>query len=137
MSTFPRLTGTKASDDQDRLELSSSCLSKALTVNGYLESDGEIRVYGSVLGQIKATRLVVSKEGYVEGDVIAKTVHICGKLIGRVFAPEIALESTADIRGRIFHNTADVAKGALIEGRMPWRPLNFFDELKQPPEMQP
>ena len=134
MPTLPRLIGTKASDEQDRLEMSSSCLGKALIVNGHLETDGEIRIYGSVLGQINAVRLFVGRGGYVEGDVIAKNVHIGGKLNGRVFAPKVALDSTADITGRIFHNTADIARGAVIDGRMPWRPINFFDELKQLPE---
>jgi cytoskeletal protein CcmA (bactofilin family) len=136
MSTLPRLIGAEPADEQDYSELSSSRLGKALTVNGKLESDGEIRIYGSVLGQINAVRLIVGRGACVEGDVIAKNVHIGGKLIGRVFAPKVALDSTADITGRIFHNTADIAKGAVIDGRMPWRPLNFFEELKQPPEKQ-
>jgi len=137
MSSFPHLIGTKPSNGQGRPELPSSSLGKALTVNGLLESDGEIRIYGSVLGQINAVRLILGRGGYVEGDVIAKNVHIGGKLYGRVFAANVTLDSTADITGRIFHNTAEIATGAVIDGRMPWRPLNFFDELKQPPEKQP
>ena len=137
MPTLPRLIGTKSSEQQDCLEMSSSCLGKALTVNGHLETDGEIRVDGCVLGQINAVRLILGRGGYVEGDVIAKNVHIGGKLNGRVFAANVTLDSTADITGRIFHNTADIATGAVIDGRMPWRPLNFFEELKQPPEKQP
>lgn len=137
MPTLPRLIGTKSSEQQDGLEMPSSRLGKALTVNGELETDGEIRVDGCVLGQINAVRLILNKGGYVEGDVIAKNVHIGGKLNGRVFATNVTLDSTADVTGRIFHNTADIAAGAVIDGRMPWRPLNFFDELKQPPEKQP
>ena len=137
MPSLPRLISTKTSDEHDLPVLSSSSLGTALTVNGHLETDGEIRIYGNVLGQINAVRLILGRGGYVEGDVIAKNVHIGGKLNGRVFAPNVTLDSTADITGRIFHNTADVARGALIDGRMPWRPLNFFDELKQPPEKQP
>jgi cytoskeletal protein CcmA (bactofilin family) len=137
MPSLPCLIGTKPFDEKDRLEMPSSCLGKALTVNGCLETDGEVRVHGSVLGQINAARLFLGKGGYVEGDVIARNVHIGGKLNGRVFAAKVTLDSTANITGRIFHHSADIARGALIDGRMPWRPLNFFDELKQLPEKQP
>lgn len=137
MPSLLRIIGPTTIGEEECPELPSSSLGKALTVRGLLESEGEIQVYGSVLGQINAARLILGRGGYVEGDVVAKYVHIGGKLIGRVFAAKVALDSSADITGRIFHNTADVATGALIDGRMPWRPLNFFDELKQLPEKQP
>ena len=137
MLTLERLIGTKPSDEKDRLGVPSSCLGKALTVSGCLESDGEIQVHGSVLGRINAACLFLGIGGYVEGDVVAENVHIGGKLNGRVFAPKVTLDSTAKVTGRIFHHTASIARGACIDGRMPWRPLNFFDELEQLPERKP
>ncbi len=116
--------------------LPASHLGRALTVRGTLETDGEIIVQGSVLGRINADRLVVGIDGYVEGDVIARDVRIEGRLKGRVFAFNVILDSSADIAGRIFHHTATVAKGARIEGRMPWRPLNYFETFEHPPETQ-
>ena len=137
MPTLLRLIGSKASNENDRLGMPSSCLGRALTVNGSLETDGEIQVHGSVLGRINAARLFLGIGGYVEGDVVAENVHIGGKLYGRVFARKVTLDSTAKITGRVFHHTAYIARGALVDGRMPWRPLNFFDELEQLPEKQP
>jgi cytoskeletal protein CcmA (bactofilin family) len=90
-------------------------------------------VAGNVLGRINADRLVVTSSGYVEGDVVARDVRILGRLSGRVFAFTVTLDSTADIIGRIFHHIATVAKGARIDGRMPWRPLNYFETFVQPP----
>lgn len=137
MAAFPRLAGAMASSEKDSLVMPSSCLGRALTVKGRLEMDGEIQVHGCVLGRIDATRLFVGIGGYVEGDIVAQDVHIGGQLIGCVFAQKVTLESTAKITGRIFHHTASVANGALVDGRMPWRPLNYFDELDQLPETQP
>jgi len=119
------------------IESQPSELGSALTVNGRLESDGEIRVHGSVLGRISAERFFLGVDGYVEGDVSAKDVHIGGRINGRIFAPNVTVDKTAKIEGRIFHHTVTVAKGAFIDGRMPWRPLNFFEELDQLPEKQP
>lgn len=119
----------------DRLPV--SLLGLALTVRGILETDGEIHVQGRVHGLINADRLVVGARGYVEGDVIAREVHVEGRLKGRIFALNVLLDSSASIEGRIFHHTVTVEKGARIDGRMPWRPLNFFETFDQLPETQP
>ena len=108
-------------------------LGRALTVTGTLDTDGELHVAGNVVGRINADRLVVTTSGRVEGDVVARDVRILGHFSGRVFAFSVTLDSTADIIGRIFHHIATVAKGARIDGRMPWRPLNYFETFVQPP----
>ena len=132
---FRRASGGAAPQNGDEAQLSQ--LGSALTVNGRIETNGEIRIHGNVLGRISARRLVLGVGGYVEGDVAAKEVQIGGHLNGRVFAPNVTLEKTAKVEGRIFHTNATIAKGVSIEGRMPWRPLNYFDELEQLPEKQP
>ena len=113
-------------------------LGRALTVKGVVDTDGEVHVAGNVLGRINADKLVVTSTGYVEGDVVARDVRILGRFSGRVFAFSVTLDSTANIIGRIFHHVATVAKEARIDGRMPWRPLNYFETFVQPPpENQP
>ncbi len=116
------------------VELPSSHLGHALVVRGVLDTDGEIFVLGKVLGRINADRLVLCTNGYVEGDVVARDVRIDGRLNGRVFALNVTLDSSADITGRIFHHTMSIAEGARVNGRMPWRPLNYFETLEQLPE---
>ena len=111
-----------------------SHLSKAITINGDLESDGELQIYGNVRGQVCADRLVVGPGGFLEGDVIARDVLIEGRLEGRIFALNVTLDSGAEVNGRIFHNTITVAKGARIDARMPWRPPSYFETLETLPE---
>ncbi|MES2254818.1 MAG: polymer-forming cytoskeletal protein [Pseudomonadota bacterium] len=112
----------------------SSHLSKAITIKGDLESDGELHINGIVHGQICADRLVIGPGGYLEGDVIARDVHIEGRMEGRIFALNVTLDSSAEVNGRIFHNTITVAKGARIDARMPWRPPSYFETLETLPE---
>jgi cytoskeletal protein CcmA (bactofilin family) len=111
-----------------------SCLGRRLTVNGQLDTDCEIEIHGRALGRINARRLHLALSGYIEGDVVANDVQISGRFFGRVFARNVVLDSTAKICGRIFHHTANIARGAHVDGRMPWRPLNFFDDLERLPE---
>ena len=137
MSAWSSRTNNKTSPGRDTPLLSASHLGKALTVCGILDTDGELHVHGYVLGRINADRLVLCSGGYVEGDIVARDVHIEGKLSGRVFALNVTVDSSADVSGRIFHNTVTVAFGARVDGRMPWRPPNYFESLDQLPETRP
>lgn len=118
-------------------EMSASQLGTAATVTGVLDTDGELQIHGSVVGRINAERLVLCRHGQVEGDIVAKDVRIGGRLNGRVFALNVTLDDTADVSGRIFHNTVTVARGARFEGRMPWRPPSYFEALDPLPETRP
>ena len=118
-------------------ELPLSQLGTAATVTGVLDTDGELQIHGSVVGRINAERLVLCRHGQVEGDIVAKDVRIGGRLNGRIFALNVTLDDTADVSGRIFHNTVTVARGARFEGRMPWRPPSYFEALDQLPETRP
>ena len=99
-----------------------------------LDTDGELRIHGHVLGRVNAERIVIAPGGSVEGDVVATDALIEGRLNGRIFAVNVTLESSAEITGRVFHNTITVARGARIDARMPWRPPNYFETLDQLPE---
>jgi hypothetical protein len=118
------------------IDVLPSRLSKAVTVLGDLESDGELHIYGNVRGQVCADRLVVGPGGHLEGDVIARDVIIEGRMEGRIFALNVTLDSAAEVTGRIFHNTITVAKGARIDARMPWRPPSYFETLETLPEVR-
>jgi cytoskeletal protein CcmA (bactofilin family) len=136
MPILTRRTASAATPNREQAELPVSRLGRALTVRGILDTDGELRVDGNVLGRINADRFVLGVDGYVEGDVLARDAQIGGRFIGRIFALNVALGSSAEVTGRVFHHTVTVASGARIDARMPWRPLNFFESLKQIPEAQ-
>ncbi|HEY2068648.1 MAG TPA: polymer-forming cytoskeletal protein [Rhizomicrobium sp.] len=118
-------------------EAPGSILSYGLIVRGHLEADGELLIHGAVEGRIDAERLVIAKDGFVDGDVVAREVRILGKVTGRIFALNVTLEETAEVQARIFHHSVTVATGARFEGRMPWRPPQFFETLSELPETQP
>ena len=134
MSFLLRRNPASSTLDAERSVLPVSHLGKSLTVTGHLETDGELHVDGTVVGQITADRLVVGIGGFVDGDVRAKDVRIIGKINGRIYAPDVTLDSSAQVNGRVFHTNITVATGARIDGRMPWRPINFFESLSKIPE---
>jgi cytoskeletal protein CcmA (bactofilin family) len=117
--------------------LDTSHFGTALTVNGRVDSDGEIHIHGRVIGRISAERIVLGASGIVMGDVTARHIRIGGRFTGRIFALEVMLDPSAYVEGKVFHNNVTVARGAHVDARMPWRPLNYFDSLEQLPEIQP
>ena len=137
MSAWSSRTNNKTTANRGNVGLPASHLSKALTVRGVLDTDGELHIHGNVQGRINADRLVLRDGAYVEGDIVARDVQIEGRLNGRVFAVNVVVEKSADISGRIFHNTVSVAFGARVDGRMPWRPPQYFETLEQLPETRP
>ena len=114
-----------------------SFLGTRVGIRGALEVDGELVVSGHISGRIAAIRLVIAAQGFVEGDIIAREVVIAGRLNGRVFAPTVAIEDGAEVEGRIFHTNVTVARGAHVSGRMPWRPISYFETLDKLPEVRP
>ena len=124
-------------EDRDVVSLPASQVGKALKVTGNLDTEGDLYVQGTVTRRINALRVVVGTHGSVDGDVVAREVQIEGRLTGRVFALNVTVESSANVAGRIFHNTMTVAKGAHIDGRMPWRPPSYFETLTKLPETRP
>ena len=128
-------TGFKAAHGPEA-EAPSSFLGSRVGVRGVLEVDGELVISGQIRGRIAALRLVIAAGGYVEGDIVAHEVVIAGRLLGRVFAPTVAIEDGAEVEGRIFHTNVTVARGAHVVGRMPWRPISYFENLTTLPEVR-
>jgi len=111
-------------------------IGKGLTITGRLNTTGEIHVHGKILGQIMAGRLFLATDGFMQGDLVANDVRIAGRFNGRIYGRNVLLDSSAEVTGRIFHNTIVVAKGARIDGRIPWRPPNYFETLEHMWEVQ-
>lgn len=119
---------------QAEAEAPPSFLGPGLGIQGVLEIDGELVVSGLIKGRVAALKLVIAAGGYVEGDIVAREVVISGRLNGRVFAPTVSITAGAEVEGRIFHTNVSVERGARVNGRMPWRPVSYFDTLDQLPE---
>lgn len=93
-----------------------SILSAGLTVNGDLNSDGEVQIDCLVNGDVTAARLAIGENAKVVGEVVAEHVLIRGEVIGRIRAKSVELDKTAKVRGDIWHELLSIAAGAKIEG---------------------
>ncbi len=93
-----------------------SIISADLSIDGNLNSGGEIQVDGVVNGDIKCKALIVGVKGSVVGEVIAQTVRMHGAVKGMIRAKSVFLASTARMSGDVEHESLAIEPGAYMEG---------------------
>jgi cytoskeletal protein CcmA (bactofilin family) len=93
-----------------------SIISADLTIEGNLNSGGEIQVDGVVNGDIRCKALIVGVKGSVIGEVVAQTVRMHGAVKGMIRAKSVFLASTARMSGDVEHESLAIEPGAYMEG---------------------
>ena len=104
---------------EQRMEVAKtvpSIISADLTVEGNIDSSGEVQVDGNVRGDIRCKALIVGIKGDVTGEVNAQTVRMHGSIKGTVRAKSVFLASTARMAGDVEHDILAIEPGAYMEG---------------------
>jgi len=85
---------------------SSNIIGKGTTVEGSIETFGNIRVEGKVIGNIKTkSKVALGQSSKVEGNILAQNAEVAGEVSGTIEVTELLLlKSTAIITGDIITN---------------------------------
>ncbi len=96
----------------------STLLSKDTEIRGAVKAQGSIRIDGTVIGDVLATKTVtIGASGIVEGNVSGEDLIIAGKIKGTLNARgRIALEASAQIEGDLHTSRLAIAEGAVFRG---------------------
>ncbi|HBF87673.1 MAG TPA: cell shape determination protein CcmA [Bacteroidales bacterium] len=88
------------------------------TIVGDIESNGDIRIDGSLNGNLNTKgKLVIGETGKIKGEIICKNADISGVVEGRITISELlTLKLTAKIFGDIITNRLTVEPGAVFTG---------------------
>lgn len=102
----------------DEISNSSNIVGKGTIVEGNIETFGNIRVEGKVIGNVKTkSKIALGQSCHVEGNVIAQNAEIAGEVNGIVeIADVLILRPTAVINGDIITNKLIVESGASFNG---------------------
>lgn len=102
----------------EELSNSSNIIGKGTILEGNLETFGNIRIEGKVIGNIKTkSKAAFGQSSQVEGSVLAQNAEIAGHISGTVEVTEIlVLKPTAVIDGDIITNKLIVESGAAFNG---------------------
>jgi cytoskeletal protein CcmA (bactofilin family) len=95
---------------------SVSSLSSGMSIVGKIVSNGTVKIFGRVEGELQAVHLVISDGAQVEGDVVAEDLTIGGRVKGTIHAGRVRLDGTAVVEGDIFHRSLSVEENARFEG---------------------
>lgn len=93
-----------------------STLGPGLLVTGNVTSTGAVQVFGRIMGDIHAARLVICKGAVVEGKITAQEAVIEGHFKGTIHGNNVKLQATAVVDGEIFKQSLVIEQNAQFEG---------------------
>ena len=95
-----------------------SLIGPGMTIVGDCETDGTVRVEGSVEGSIRAGKaVVVGKQGVVTGDIATQDAVISGRVEGTLIAASrLELQATCHIEGEVHTRRMQLEEGAVLNG---------------------
>lgn len=95
-----------------------SIIGPGMKVIGDCETDGTVRIEGTVQGSVRAGKaVVVGKEGLVEGDIATQDAVISGRVQGTLVAESrLELQGTSHIEGEVRARRMQLEEGAVLNG---------------------
>ncbi len=91
-----------------------------MTMEGDSETEGSLRIEGTIRGNVRAGKsVVIGKGGLIEGSIYAQEAVIAGRVLGSVYAEShLELHSTSQISGEIQARRIHVEDGAALQGQV-------------------
>lgn len=98
---------------------STTIIGAGTTINGNIESTGDIRIDGTLIGNLTSkAKVLVGAEGVIEGSIKGKNGDILGKVTGQIDIREVLqLRGKCIIDGDIFAGKLEVEPTATFNGR--------------------
>lgn len=99
-------------------EGSMSVVGAGMRIVGDVESNGIIKVEGTIEGAVRGARQVLlGRSGTIQGDVHAADVVVGGKVIGNIVATDrVEIQGTASVDGDLSTRSIVVFEGGMING---------------------
>jgi cytoskeletal protein CcmA (bactofilin family) len=103
----------------EQISNSTTTIGKGSVIEGNIETFGNIRVEGKVLGNLKSkSKVAIGNAAFVEGTILAQNAEIEGEVKGLVQISEVLiLKATALIHGDIITNKLIIEAGATFNGQ--------------------
>ncbi|MBQ6770399.1 MAG: polymer-forming cytoskeletal protein [Bacteroidales bacterium] len=94
-------------------------LSNGTVIRGDIESSGDIRIDGHLIGSLKSNgRVVIGQTGLLEGDIVCKQVEISGTVKGTIKTEDLtSLKSTSQVEVELATKQIMIEVGAQFTGK--------------------
>lgn len=102
----------------NELEGTRNHISAGTTINGDIETTGDIRLDGRLTGSISSKgKVVLGESGSVDGEIFCENANISGEIKGKIQVKDLlSLQSTANIIGDIETGKLSIEPGATFTG---------------------
>jgi cytoskeletal protein CcmA (bactofilin family) len=122
----------------EEISSSTTTISKGTVLQGSVETFGNLRVEGKIVGNIKSkSKVVLSESAVLEGNLVSQNAEIAGEIKGIVEVSDVlVLKPTAIIHGDIITGKLVVESGATFNGncKMGSQNANKKIEIGEPAE---
>ena len=97
-----------------------SIIGAGMTMVGDSETDGSLRIEGTIRGSVRAGKsVVVGRDGFVDGSVFTQDAVIAGRVSGGIHAESrLELQATSEVSGEIVAPRMQVEEGAKVQGQV-------------------
>ena len=95
-----------------------SIVGPGMKVVGDCETDGTVRIEGTIQGSVRAGKaVVIGKEGTVQGDIFTQDAVVSGRIIGSLTAESrLEVQASATIEGEVKARRMQLDEGAVLNG---------------------
>lgn len=98
-------------------KVTPSSLSSSIYVKGFVKSEAELYVDGTIEGDVSCKTLIVGINGKIKSSVIqVEKIIVHGSIDGNINAMSVYLGASARINGNIMHNDISIESGAFVNG---------------------
>jgi cytoskeletal protein CcmA (bactofilin family) len=94
----------------------TASISSGMSIVGKITSDGTVKVFGRVEGELHAAAVIIADGAEIEGDIVAEELVVGGHVKGTVHANRVRLDGTAIVEGDIYHRSLAIEENARFEG---------------------
>jgi cytoskeletal protein CcmA (bactofilin family) len=117
---------------------SATLISAGTTLTGDVTSDADLRIDGTVKGNVICTsKIIIGTSGIIEGNITGQQADVSGKVIGNVEVKELLqMRESCNVEGNIVAAKLQIEPSALFNGRcqmlVPSAKPKKENELKKP-----
>ena len=97
-----------------------SIIGVGMSIEGDSETDGSVRIEGTIRGEVRAGKsVVVGRDGFVDGSIYTQDAVIAGRVSGGIHAESrLELQATSEVSGEIEALRMQVEEGAKVRGQV-------------------
>lgn len=97
---------------------SVNMLGAGTTIKGDVQTNGDFRVDGTLVGSIHSKgKIVIGETGNIDGEVVCRNADVSGKVKAQITVSELlTLKSTARLTGEITTSKLSIEPGAKFSG---------------------